>query len=82
MNIAQNPNAPNNNGATPIFVAAQENHIEVMKLLMNATDNPNAPRNNRNTPIFMAALKNNLEIVQLLFAACFNIFFKGKRLLF
>ena len=82
MNSTDNPNAPKNNGATPIFVAAQENHIEVVKLLMNATDNPNAPRNNGNTPIFAAALNNNLEIVQLLSAACFNVFFKRKRLLF
>ena len=52
--------------ATPIWIAALKNHIEVVKLLMKSTDNPNAPCNDGTTPISIAAQKNNLEIVQLL----------------
>ena len=64
--IFPNPNQPRNNGTTPIYVAAQENHIEVVKLLMYSTNNPNEPCNDGTTPIFMAAYENHIEIVKLL----------------
>ena len=66
MKSTDNPNAPDNNGVTPIFVAAQNNHIEIVKILMKATDNPNAAMNNGSTPMSIATQKNHQEIVQLL----------------
>ena len=47
-------------------MAAQENHIEVVKLLMTTTENPNEPRNDGTTPLSIATQKNHFEIVQLL----------------
>ena len=66
VNLTKNPNAPNNDGITPIFIAAQNNHIEMVKLLMKSTENPNAPRNGGATPITIASQNNHLEIVKLL----------------
>ena len=47
-------------------MAAQNNHIEIVKILMKATDNPNAAMNNGITPMSIAARNNHQEIVQLL----------------
>ena len=67
MNATDHPNQPrNNDDATPIHIAAENNHIELVKLLMKSTGNPNQPRDDGVTPIFMAALKNHIEVVKLL----------------
>ena len=67
MKSTENPIAPRSTErATPIFVAAQNNHIEIVKILMKATDNPNAAMNNGSTPMSIATQKNHQEIVQLL----------------
>ena len=66
IDVSNNPNAPNNLGTTPIFIAAKKNHIEVVKLLMKLSENPNAPRNDGVTPITIASQNNHLEIVLLL----------------
>ena len=47
-------------------MAAQNNHIEIVKILMKATDNPNAAMNDGSTPMSIATQKNHQEIVQLL----------------
>ena len=47
-------------------MAAQNNHIEIVKILMKATDNPNAAMNDGSTPMSIAIQKNHQEIVQLL----------------
>ena len=67
MKSTENPIAPRKtDGATPIFLAAQNNHIEIVKILLKATDNPNAAMNNGSTPMSIATQKNHQEIVQLL----------------
>ena len=41
MGTTDNPNAANNNGLTPINVAAKGWHFEIVKTLMSTTDDPN-----------------------------------------
>ena len=53
------------NGVTPIFVATQNNHIEIVKLLINSTENPNAPDNYGRTPLNTAKFFGYTEIVKL-----------------
>ena len=65
MKSTENPNAPMNNGVTPIFVATQNNHIEIVKLLINSTENPNAPDNYGRTPLNTAKFFGYTEIVKL-----------------
>ena len=54
--LTANPNAPNNNGYTPIGAAVLFGHTEIVKILAPLTDNPNAPNKDGDTPIHLATL--------------------------
>ena len=69
MSSTDNPNAPGNSGRTPIFHAASNGHLELVRLLMSSTDNPNAPDNDGTTPIHAAVFKGHLEVVRLLMSS-------------
>ena len=55
--LTDNPNAPNNDGFTPSFVAAK---YEIVKILANLTQSPNAPNNQSGTPASIARNAKNL----------------------
>ena len=38
--LTDNPNAPDENGRTPIYLAASNGHAEIVKILVQWTDNP------------------------------------------
>ena len=61
--FADVPNAPADNGTTPIHIAAFKGHLEIVKFLTKLTDCPNAPNNNGRTPIHAAAFNGHLEII-------------------
>ena len=61
-----NPNAADENGDTPIHMAAYHGHTEIVKILAPLTDNPNAPNDSGRTPIYRAAYDGNTEIVKIL----------------
>ena len=61
--LTDNPNAPDENGWTPIHEAALNGHTEIVKILTPLTNNPNAPNNNGRTPIQDAT---NVEICRIL----------------
>ena len=64
--LFDNPNAPDENGRTPIYWAALYGHTEIVKILAPLTDNPNAPYKNGNTPIHKAASCGYAEIIKIL----------------
>ena len=64
--MTDNPNAPDNDGDTPISRAAWNGHKEIVKILATLTDNPNAPNKNGYTPIYEAAQKGHIEIQRIL----------------
>ena len=64
--LIDNPNAPGENGWTPIYRAAYNGNTEVVKILAPLTDNPNAPNNYGRTPIYSAACYGFTEIVNIL----------------
>ena len=64
--LTDNPNAPDNNGATPMHLAAWNGYREIVKILVPLTDNPNAPDKDGSTPIHLAAWKGYTEIVKIL----------------
>ena len=64
--LADNPNAPDKFGETPIYWAARMGHTEIVKILAPLTDNPNAPDKFGETPSYRAAWKGNSEIVKIL----------------
>ena len=53
--LTDNPNAPNEDGETPISCAIKNGNIEIVKILAPLTDNPNAPNDNGYPPIYWAA---------------------------
>ena len=64
--LTDTPNAPDENGKTPIWCAALKGHTEIVKILAPLTDNPNAPDGYGQTPIWIAAWKGHTEIVKIL----------------
>jgi ankyrin repeat protein len=59
-------NAESGDGATPVFIAAQEGHLEVVKALASLGANVNAARQSGATPVFVAAAQGHVEIVRIL----------------
>ena len=58
VHLIDNPNAPDENGRTPIYLAASNGHAEIVKILVQWTDNPNATLYKwKITPINAAAYK-------------------------
>jgi len=55
------------NGATPLYVAAQNGHTEVVKLLQDNNADVNASRtNDGSTPLYVVAQNGHTEVVKLL----------------
>ena len=65
-NNSTSPNPSNVHGITPIFLAAENGHPEMVRLLMTSTTDPNIADYIGWTPIHAAAFKGHLEAVQLL----------------
>ena len=60
-------NKAKNDGATPLFIAAQKGHGKVVEaLLQHADTEPNKAINDGATPLFMAAQKGHDKIVEIL----------------
>ena len=66
------PNVPNDKGETPIHLAAMNNQLEMVQLLMASSGNPSSQDNWGLTPIHEAAKRGYLEIVRLLMTATDN----------
>ena len=64
--LIDNPNAPDNDGFTPIYRSSCNGHTEIIKILAPLSENPNAPQKHGYTPIHKAALYGNTEIVKIL----------------
>ena len=64
--LIENPNAPNEDGNTPIHTAAEYGHIEIVKILAPLTENRNAPDLYGTTPIILAAENGHTDIVKIL----------------
>ena len=58
-----------NDGATPLFIAAQQGHLEVARLLLEANADKDQANENGTTPLFIAAQQGHLEVPRLLLGA-------------
>ena len=57
---------PNENGCTPMDLAAARGHVEVVKLFISNSNNPNAPDANGWTPMHRAARRGHVDIMKIL----------------
>ena len=65
--IEADVNIPGNEGTTPLFVAAQENHLDVVRCLGTELEaDVNKRDNEGTTPFFVAAQENHLGVVRCL----------------
>ena len=66
--LTNDPNSSDQNGVTPIHLAACKVHREIVKILASLTwylDNPNAPGKDGTTPIHKVAWNGSTEIVKI-----------------
>eukprot|EP01046_Picozoa_sp_COSAG06_P066388 COSAG06_NODE_16725_length_984_cov_2.352542_1_plen_174_part_10 len=61
--------APMQDGATPLYIAAQKGHTAALELLLAAEASVDAPGKNGATPLFMAAQNGHTAAIELLLAA-------------
>ncbi|EOD17534.1 hypothetical protein EMIHUDRAFT_363743, partial [Emiliania huxleyi CCMP1516] len=54
------------NGATPLFIACQLGHVDIIRLLLEAGAAVCQARNNGATPLLMACWQGHLEVAKLL----------------
>ena len=71
--LTDNPNAPDEDGKTPIYWAALNGHTDIIKILTPMTSNPNFSTVYGVTPIRNAARKGHTEIVQILASLTDNV---------
>lgn len=69
------PNTPGNQvrGAKAIHIAAQQNRIEFIRLLLNFKADPNALTDEKISPIFCAAVNGHIEAINLLVKGGANV---------
>ncbi|KAG7279487.1 hypothetical protein CRUP_035873 [Coryphaenoides rupestris] len=53
-------------GFTPLYMASQENHLEVVKFLLENGANQSIPTENGFTPLHIACKKNHIRVMDLL----------------
>uniref|UniRef100_A0A3B3TCZ0 Ankyrin repeat domain 29 n=1 Tax=Paramormyrops kingsleyae TaxID=1676925 RepID=A0A3B3TCZ0_9TELE len=58
--------SPRDDGATPLFLAAQEGHLTVIRQLLSSGAKVNHPREDGTTPLWMAAQMGHSEVVKVL----------------
>ena len=58
-----------NDGATPLFIASQKNHFEVMRELLQRGAAVDAAMNNGATPLFIATARGHAAVAALIRAA-------------
>ena len=68
-----NLETPNNNGATPVYIACQEGQIEVVRFLHSKGANLETPKNNGATPVYIACQKGQIEVVRFLHSKGANL---------
>jgi ankyrin repeat protein/serine/threonine protein kinase len=60
------PNAKNDDGSTPLHIAAQEGYAEIVKILLERGADPNTENKDGWTPLHIAAKEGHVDVVRVL----------------
>jgi ankyrin repeat protein len=69
-------NQASNDGGGPVYMAAQQGHSDILKLLIKAGGDVNQLREFEISPLMKASIKGNVECVKILLAAGANALHK------
>jgi len=61
-----NADLANNNGTTPLLMASQEGHVDVVKVLLQHKENVDLANNDGTTPLLMASQEGHVDVVKVL----------------
>ena len=65
--VKREPNRANKDGGTPLYIACQNGHLDVVRMLLSVDGiDPNRANANKQTPVNTASDNGHLEIVRLL----------------
>ena len=62
----ENKNPSNDNGATPLYIAAQNGHVEVCTMIIDNVKDKNPACNDGLTPLHIAAKKGHYRIFKMI----------------
>jgi ankyrin repeat protein len=72
-------NVANNIGASPLYCAAQDGHVDILKLLIKAKGDVNqCEKEGGFSPLMVASEKGFMEVVELLLSNGADVHLKGK----
>ena len=66
LSAGANPNVQDNDGDTPLLLAAREGHNNIVKILINENADLDIKNNNGDTALALASYRNHQEIAKLL----------------
>ena len=64
--MLEDPNPPNDVGNTPLHLSAEQDHIEITKVLASMVKDSNTRNSDGQTPMYMAAQQGHTDIVKFL----------------
>jgi ankyrin repeat protein len=66
VEVGADINTPNNKGETPVFVAAEDKRIDMVRLLVKLGADINIADNDNFTPVHIAAMQGRVVMISLL----------------
>ena len=69
LGVDVNKAIDNEDGATPLCIASQNGHLEIVKVLIAAGADVNQATKNGCTPLYVASLYGHLEVIKVLIAS-------------
>ena len=69
LDAKADPDEAQDNGVTPVYMAAQNGHADALQLLLSAKADPDKAQDNGVTPMYMAARNGHADALQLLLGA-------------
>ena len=71
--IKRNPNRAGENGSTPLYIACQNGHLDVVRMLLSTEGiDPNRAKKDGRTPLYVACENGHLDVVRMMFCLLYT----------